>query len=137
MVTVSNLASIDEIATAIGLTPKKTLKIIQKMIETSNTAFDFNNDFILFKNAQIDHLRNIIVLDANSANIKKTIFKNPFIKPQIPFVPKIPQKTDEQSSFDQKPVAQKKTVFCTACGAKNNIFEDIDSKCEYCSEPIN
>ncbi|MCL2146338.1 MAG: hypothetical protein FWH52_00900 [Synergistaceae bacterium] len=127
LVTINNITSIDQIASTIGVTPNKAFKIIQNMINTSNTLFDFANDALLLKNAQIDHLNRKIVLDPSSANRQRTIFKNPFaqIKKSI--------------SMNNVSVSarQQRVVTCNGCGAENMVVEGLSAECAYCGASIN
>ena len=124
LVTVNNVTSIEQIASTLAIKPEKAQKIIQNMINTSNTVLDFVNDALLFKNAQNDHLNKKIVLDPNSKNIKKTLFKNPFAKQAPQEVP-------------QEAIVQTKVVACKGCGAENTVTEGIVAECPYCGASVN
>ena len=140
LVTVNKITSIDQIASTLGVTPKKALTIIQKMINTSNAEFDFFNEAILFKNAQIDHINNKIVLDPASANRRKNSLEDSLsqLKNSISQIinPPSQSKTPQPQESPHSSYPNKKTVTCSGCGAENTISAGTDAVCEYCGTAL-
>jgi len=134
-ITFSKIYSIRKIASLCGLTNEKTAKLINDAIDTANDLSDNEREnpeaekYRILRNARIDTVKNMIILDDNALSIASKPAKGTRKfgkKSKLPTIASPNNVIQERS----------KIVTCEYCGVKTSINSDSSIKCKQCGAPL-